>query len=173
MTGIVPAMPTGTGQRLQREIRQTRPFQSLGHETGIALMLTADLLRRHALRVLEPKGITTQQYNVLRILRGAGSEGLPTLTIAERMIERTPGVTRLLDRMEEKGWVTRQRCPEDRRQVLCYATPLGLALLRELDAPMAAADRAIVEGLTPRQCSQLLGTLERMRNQLRSDDIQT
>jgi DNA-binding MarR family transcriptional regulator len=165
-------MPTGTARRLQREIRQTKPFQSLGHETGVALMLTTDLLRRHALRVLEPKGITTQQYNVLRILRGAGSEGLPTLEIAERMIEQTPGITRLLDRMEEKGWVSRQRCPEDRRRVLCYATPAGLGLLRELDAPMAAADRAIVGTLSSRQCTQLLGALERVRNQLRSGDIE-
>ena len=161
-------MPTGTAQRLQREIRQNKPFQSLGHETGIALMLTADLLRRYASKVLEPKGITTQQYNVLRILRGAGTEGLPTLAIAERMIERTPGVTRLLDRMEEKGWVSRKRCPEDRRQVLCYATPAGLALLRELDQPMAAADSAVVGGLSKRQCAQLLDALEKMRNQLRS-----
>jgi DNA-binding MarR family transcriptional regulator len=159
-------MATKTGRRLQREIRQNKPFQSLGHETGVALMLTADLLRRHASRVLEPKGITTQQYNVLRILRGAGAEGLPTLAIGERMIERTPGVTRLLDRMEEKGWVSRERCPEDRRQVLCYATPAGLALLRELDGPMAAADRAVVGSLTPRQCEQLLVALERMRGQL-------
>ena len=75
--------------------------------------------------------------------------------------------------MEEKGWVTRQRCPEDRRQVLCYATPAGLNLLRERDVPMAAADRAIVEGLSSRQCTQLLAALERVRNQLRSDDIQT
>jgi DNA-binding MarR family transcriptional regulator len=160
-------MSRAAARRLQREIKQNKPFQSLGHETGIALILTADLLRRHALRVLEPKGITTQQFNVLRILRGAGAEGIPTLEIAERMIEQTPGITRLLDRMEEKGWVSRQRCPEDRRQVLCYATPAGLDLLRELDAPMAAADRAIVGGLTERQCAQLLSTLERVRDRLR------
>jgi len=166
-------MPTGTAQRLQREIHQTKPFQSLGHETAIALMLTADAVRRYASRVLEPKGITPQQFNVLRILRGAGAEGLPTLAIAERMIERTPGVTRLLDRMEEKGWVSRKRCPEDRRQVLCYATTAGLSLLRELDAPMSAADSEIVSGLTPRHCAQLLGALESVREHLRSIEGKT
>ena len=87
---------------LQREIRQRRPFQSAGHEAVLGLLRTADLVRRLGTALVEPYGITLQQFNVLRILRGAGGDGLPTLEVASRMIEQTPGVTRLLDRLEAK-----------------------------------------------------------------------
>ena len=121
---------------LQRELRQRRPFNSPAHEGVVALLRTADLLRRHGSALLEGQGITLQQYNVLRILRGAGDAGLPTLEVAGRMIEQTPGVTRLLDRLEAKGLVRRQRCPKDRRQHLCWITAEGLALLAGLDEPV-------------------------------------
>jgi DNA-binding MarR family transcriptional regulator len=108
------------------------------------LLRTVDVVRRFLAHVVEPADITLQQFNVLRILRGAESAtpptGLPTLEIAERMVERAPGITRLLDRLEVKGLVGRKRCPEDRRQVLCRITPAGLALLAGLDRPMARAD---------------------------------
>src|SRR4030095_11952694 len=87
---------------LQAEIRQRRPFQSVAHEAVVALMRTADLVRRQMTALVEPHGITLQQYNVLRILRGAGDEGVPTLEVSERMIEQAPGVTRLLDRLATK-----------------------------------------------------------------------
>ena len=103
---------------LQHELRQRRPFASPAHEAVVGLMRTADLVRRQMTALVEPHGITLQQFNVLRILRGAGDEGLPTLEVAERMIEQTPGVTRLLDRLEAKELVRRQRCPKDRRQHL-------------------------------------------------------
>ncbi|MFL6289525.1 MAG: MarR family transcriptional regulator, partial [Thermoanaerobaculia bacterium] len=106
----------------------------------MALIRTSDLVRRAVGRVLEPYDITMQQYNVLRILRGAGEQGLPTLEIAERMVEHAPGVTRLLDRLEAKGLVRRQRCPEDRRQVLCWLTAGGTALVERLDEPVDSAD---------------------------------
>src|SRR5687768_9579886 len=110
------ASKSQSGERLRHEPQRNKPFRSDAQEAVVALFRTGDALRRHFARVLEPWGITPQQYNVLRILRGAGADDLPTLAIAERMLERTPGVTRLLDRMEEKGWVARQRCVEDRRQ---------------------------------------------------------
>ena len=120
----------------------------LPRETATAavmdLLRTVDDVRRFLARVVEPQGVTLQQFNVLRILRGAerGTPpiGLPTLEIAERMVERAPGITRLLDRLETKGLVARKRCPEDRRQVLCRITPAGLTLLARLDGPMARAD---------------------------------
>jgi len=145
-------------------------MRSKGQETVIALFRTADILRRHFSQTLEPAGITLQQYNVLRILRGAGPDGLPTLAIAERMLERTPGVTRLLDRMEEKGWVSRQRSAEDRRLVLCRATARGLDLLGELDAPIDAADDVVVERLSDRQCEQLLRALGQVRDGLENEE---
>ena len=133
---------------------------------AVALMRTSDLIRRAVAAVIETRGITLQQYNVLRILRGAGSDGLPTLEIAERMIEQTPGITRLLDRLEAKKLVRRERCPTDRRQVTCRITDAGLALLATLDAPVAEAERVALSGLSPLQLEQLILLLDRTRNGL-------
>src|SRR5258708_1436003 len=119
----------------QEEIRERKPFSSPGEEGVVALVRTAGLLRRALTHLVEPKGITLQQYNVLRILRGAGAEGLPTLEIAGRMIEQAPGVTRLLDRLQAKALVRRQRSPEDRRQIRCCITPASLALLTRPQSP--------------------------------------
>jgi DNA-binding MarR family transcriptional regulator len=116
--------------------------------------------------MLEPEGITNQQYNVLRILRGAGSGGLPTLEIVTRMIEEAPGITRLLDRLERKHLVTRERCPEDRRQVTCRITEAGLALLARLDRAADSADTAMLGTLTPAELKRLIGLLDRVRNGL-------
>src|SRR2546430_16095982 len=92
----------------------------------ITLLSTADRVRTFFETVCAPFRITGQQYNVLRILRGAEPEGLPTLTIAERMIERTPGITRMIDRLEAKGLVAREVRPHDRRRVYCRITRNGL-----------------------------------------------
>jgi DNA-binding MarR family transcriptional regulator len=129
----------------------------------IALLHTADVLRRHLSRVVEPHGITLQQYNVLRILRGAGEEGLPTLSIAERMIEQTPGVTRLLDRLEAKSLVARCRGESDRRQVFCRLTSTGRTLLAQLDPDMDEADEAGVAMLRPEDKQRLLELLTSIR----------
>ncbi len=93
--------------RLQAEIRQTRPFASASEEASLALLRTSDRLARRIAAMVEPREITAQQYNVLRILRGSHPGRLPTLEIAERMIEQAPGITRLLDRLEAKGLVVR------------------------------------------------------------------
>ena len=148
---------------LREEIRQRRPFRSPGHEGVVSLLLTADRLRRDLARVVEPHGLTLQQYNVLRILRGAGARGLPTLDIAERMIEQAPGITRLLDRLEKKALVSRERCPRDRRQVLVAITPTGLRLVGSLDAPMSKADDALLERLGSRRTVTLVRLLEAVR----------
>jgi DNA-binding MarR family transcriptional regulator len=104
-----------------------------------------------------------QQYNVLRILRGAGSAGLPTLEVSDRMIEQAPGITRLFDRLESKGLVLRQRCPADRRQVLCWLTAAGTELVERLDGPMNAADAGAVAALTPAELEQLIRLLDTLR----------
>ncbi len=136
--------------------RRSSPTQT----AVVGLLRTADGIRRYVAGVIEPFGITGQQYNVLRILRGARPEPLPTLAIAERMLEQTPGITRLLDRLEKKSLITRRRCVEDRRQVLCSITPEGLALLQQMDEPVAAADAAAVATLSRRQLAQLIRLLE-------------
>ena len=148
---------------LQREIRQRKPFRSRGEEVVVALLRTADLVRRIVARTLEPYDITPQQYNVLRILRGAGEQGLPTLEIAERMLEQAPGVTRLVDRLEAKGLVRRERCRQDRRQVLCWLTSPGLALVERLDAPIESADLEAVANLSAEEQEQLLRLLNAVR----------
>jgi DNA-binding MarR family transcriptional regulator len=145
------------------EIKQSKPFRTRSQEAYLALLRTADDSRRFISRVLEPAGVTLQQYNVLRILRGAGGQGLPTLAIAERMVERTPGVTRLIDRMEEKGWVIRARCTEDRRRVWCRITRAGLALLASLDEPVNAVDDSFHEVLADEELSRLIEYLDRLR----------
>src|SRR3982751_3958794 len=130
-------MPTQTSA-LREELKQTRPFQSPAHEALLSVLRTAAVVQRVTAQVVEPSGITVQQYNVLRILRGAGEAGLPTLAIRDRMIEEAAGITRLLDKLESAGYVVRERSTPDRRQVLCQITLTGLAPLSALDAPMAA-----------------------------------
>jgi MarR family transcriptional regulator, organic hydroperoxide resistance regulator len=149
---------------LQREIKQRRPFTSVAHEAAVGLLRTADLLRRQGAAVVEPYGITLQQFNVLRILRGAGDEGSPTLEVADRMIEQTPGVTRLMDRLESKGLVRRQRCPKDRRQHLCWITPKGLDLLAGLDEPVTKSNRESLRGLGAQAQRELIRLLDLLRS---------
>src|SRR5436305_8627865 len=148
---------------ITKEIKQTRPFPSATEEAAVALIRTADLLRRLIGSVVEPHDLTVQQYNVLRILRGAGHDGLPTLDIAERMIEQTPGITRLIDRLEAKKLVFRERCETDRRQVFCRITPAGLALLGRLDEPVRAAGDHALRALRQEDVAQLLELLDRTR----------
>lgn len=148
---------------IREEIQQSKPFRTRSQEAYLALLRTADDARRFATNVMEPADVTLQQYNVLRILRGAGEQGLPTLAVAERMVERTPGVTRLIDRMEKKGWVIRVRCTEDRRRVWCRITQSGLELLSSLDTPMNAVDDSLSGALDESEILELIGYLDRLR----------
>lgn len=149
--------------RIQQEIKQTRPFRSVAQEATISLLRTTDMVRRRGAALLEPEGITPQQYNVLRILRGTGHEGLPTLEIATRMIEQAPGITRLLDRLERKKLARRERCPTDRRQVTCRITDPGLALLSRLQVAVDALDEALVQVLSAAERRELVRLLDRIR----------
>ncbi|HEU6449902.1 MAG TPA: MarR family transcriptional regulator [Gemmatimonadaceae bacterium] len=129
-----------------------------------AVLRTADQLRRSVAAALAPHGITSQQYNVLRILRGAHPHPLPTLEIAARMIEQTPGITRLLDRLEALKLARRERGVDDRRLVQCTITPAGLRLVAELDAPIDAANRRAVRSLDASQRRSLVRLLELVRD---------
>jgi len=149
--------------KLQDEIAQTRPFRSESQEAVLGLFRTADMVRRRFGRLVEPFGLTLQQYNVLRILRGAGEEGLQTLTIGERMIEQTPGVTRLIDRLEAKGLVERRRKPGDRRCVICCISSEGLDVLAEIDPVLDEADDESLAMLHKEERRQLIDLLDRVR----------
>ena len=158
--------------RLQRELRQTKPFSSSAEEANLAVLRTSDQLSRRISSLVEPREITAQQYNVLRILRGSHPGRLPTLEIAERMIEQAPGITRLLDRLEAKGLVERERCEEDRRRVYCSITPAGLGLLAELDRPVRGLAKSNFESLTTTETRQLIRLLDKLRAGLAVDDLQ-
>ncbi len=154
--------------QLLREIRQTKPFRSPSHEAAVGLMRTADLIQRNFSRFVEPHGLTIQQYNVLRILRGAAAAGLPTLEIGDRMIERTPGITRLIDRLEAKKMVRRERSTTDRRQVFCWITPPGLSLLAEIDEPIERAGQDAFAAMSEGETQALIVQLETVRQSLNS-----
>jgi len=116
-------------------LKQNRPFVSLEQEVYLSMMRTASELSYAVDQFFRPFDITPSQYNVLRILRGAGVDGLCRNEISERMVTATPDMSRLLDRMENAGWVTRERAEEDRRQVSTHITRSGMALLEKLEEP--------------------------------------
>lgn len=149
---------------VQDAISQQKPFRSAGHEGVVALFLAAEAVRRPFEQLFAEHGeLTLQQYNVLRILRGAGSEGLPTLAIAERMIEHTPGITRLLGRLEAKGLVRRARPSSDRRQVVCTLSAKGRRLVDELDGPVLQMDDESLACLKKAELATLIDLLNRIR----------
>jgi DNA-binding MarR family transcriptional regulator len=149
--------------RVHEEIRQSQPFPSLGQEATVTLLRTAAVVRRLVARAVEPAGISLAQYNVLRILRGAGTGGLATLAVRDRMVEEAPGVTRLLDKLAHAGLVRRDRTRTDRRQVLCAITPAGLALLDELGPAVNAADEAMTSALGEPALVELVARLNDVR----------
>ena len=148
---------------IQAEIVQRRPFHSVKAEVAVSILRTAALIERHFAQVVAQSDITVQQYNVLRILRGAGDEGIPTLVIRDRMIHAAPGITRLLDKLEKAGFARRERTSSDRRQVFCYITEQGLAILTELDEEMRDADEMAIGNLSDEEQRTLLRLLESVR----------
>src|SRR5437588_4118536 len=135
---------------------EKRPRQPQARTAYGTLLSTADKVRTFFETVCAPFDITGQQYNVLRILRGAEPDGLPTLTIAERVIEKTPGITRMIDRLESKGLVSREIRPHDRRCVYCRITKNGLNLLRSLDEPVEEFNKQAFRGLSRKELEQLV-----------------
>jgi DNA-binding MarR family transcriptional regulator len=118
--------------RLQAEIKQTKPFASLEHEAILGLLRTAAVVDHATDEALRPYGLTGTQFNVLRILKGAGPDGLCGKEIGERMINRVPDVPRLLDRLEKAELISRQRDREDRREVSARITAKGRQLVEEI-----------------------------------------
>ena len=148
---------------IQRELRQTKPFRSVAQEATVALLRTASVVNRAAARVIEPAGLSLAQYNALRIIRGAGTGGIATLSIRERMIDEGTTITRLLDKLEDAGFIRRERTVPDRRQVMCYVTDAGRALLDDLDPRVNAMDEEAVSALSGEQLEQLIELLDILR----------
>lgn len=148
---------------LRDEIRQTRPFASPHQEAYLGILRTAAELEHTLAELLKPYGITPTQYNVLRILRGAGESGLCRNDVRDRMVALVPDATRLLDRMESVGLIARERDTEDRRYVTARITDEGLRVLEDLDAPVRALHRAQLGPLEPDEVSTLIRLLDRVR----------
>jgi DNA-binding MarR family transcriptional regulator len=145
-----------SARSLQEELRQTKPFESPASELVVALMRTASTLRRALAQRVEPYGISPAQYNVLRILRGAGPDGLPTLAVRDRLVEEAPGITRLIDKLERAGFVRRDRVGDDRRVVHCRITPTGRDLLGALDPAVQDLSRLVADAIPSGQDQRLL-----------------
>jgi len=149
--------------KLRDEIRQTKPFASAEQEAFLSIGRTWAVLDHAFAEALKPYRLTPTQYNVLRILRGAGEEGLCRGEVMERMIARVPDATRLLDRMEAAGWIERTRSTADRRFVTTRITEEGLELLDELDEPVLALHRKHFKGVTNEDLSTLVELLAEVR----------
>ena len=148
---------------LQREIKQSKPFGSLEQEAMLSIARTAAILDHAFAESLRPYGVTPTQYNVLRILRGAGSAGLCRGEVRERLVAQVPDVTRLLDRMQDAGLIERERDTEDRRLVTTRITAAGLALLDTLDAPVIDAHHRHLGHLSQEQLRSLIALLSAAR----------
>lgn len=148
---------------LQQDIRQSRPFSSLEQEAYLSVVRTTTTLMDQVEDLLKPFGISATQYNVLRILRGAGEGGLCRNELRDRMLTRMPDMTRLLDRMEEAGLVTRSRERDDRRMVLTRITARGGELLGELDGPINELHRKQLALLSDDKLRSLIDLLRVVR----------
>lgn len=149
---------------LQQEIKQRRPFKSAEEEALLSVERTAVVLLHRLAETFKPFDVTPAQYNVLRILRGAGAEGLCRNDIRDRLVAQVPDVTRLLDRLEEAQLVARERGSDDRRMVTTRITRQGLKLLERLDAPVADAQRRALGHMSATQLRTLIDLLALARS---------
>lgn len=149
---------------LQKEIEQRKPFVSLAEEAHLNLARTTALLGHRMTELLREHGLTPTQYNVLRILRGAGENGLSRNDVRKRLIAQVPDATRLLDRLMETGLVSRVRDAEDKRVVTARITPRGLELLATLDQPVDQAHQRSFSGFTESELTTLITLLEKARS---------
>lgn len=156
-----------SGNHLQQELRKKRPFESLEQEAMLNLIRSSDQFQNRFGRLFRKFGLTGSQYNILRILRGEGKP-LPSLEIADRMIQVVPAITGLIDRLEKAQFVVRQRCDEDRRVVYVSITPKALELLAEMDRPLMKLHQDLIGHLAPAELQELVRLLEKARLSLAS-----
>lgn len=149
--------------QLASELKQTKPFTSPVQEAVLSIKRTAALLELRLAELLRPYGVTPTQYNVLRILRGAGAEGLPRCEVQGRLVAPVADTTRLLDRLEKMGLVSRARNTDDRRVVTSKITPRGLALLDKVAAPLKQFEGDEVGQVSDTRLRTLIGILDEIR----------
>lgn len=151
--------------RLAAEIHQTKPFASLEEEAILNVSRTAEVIHLRTVEFLRPYQLSPTQYNLLRILRGAGPDGLTCSQAGERMVNHDPDITRLMDRLEARRLILRQRSHQDRRVVISRITREGLALLESIDAPLDAFLRQQYGHLDAEKLRMLTALLEELRQQ--------
>ena len=149
--------------KLAKEIRQTKPFQSVEEEAFLNLGRTWEFLQKRAADLVKEHALTSTQYNMLRILRGAGADGVTCSQATERMLSPDPDITRLLDRMETQGLVRRDRAKEDRRVVITRITDRGLELVNRLDAPLHQLLQKYLGRVSRDRLKTLIETMEALR----------
>jgi DNA-binding MarR family transcriptional regulator len=149
--------------KLAKEIRQTKPFQSKQEEAFLTLGRTYEYLLQRIAGFLKEYQLTPAQYNLLRILRGAAAKGLSCSEITERMLSPDPDVTRLLDRMETRGLIRRERTEEDRRVVIARIADGGLELAKQIDAPLHRLFQESFGRVNQQRLKELVDTLEALR----------
>jgi DNA-binding MarR family transcriptional regulator len=150
-------------RRLKDELRKKRDWSSPEQEAYINILRTHSLLFVRFDRLFRQHGISSPQYNILRILRGHGGDGIPSLEIASQMIASVPDITRLLDKLEKAGYVTRERSTEDRRVVRVMITAGGRKLLAKLDEPVRDAERASLGHLTRKDLADVSKLMTKAR----------
>ncbi len=150
--------------KLQKELKQTKPFRSAEEKVILNVARTAEYLNSALTEVFKRVDLTATQYNALRILRGAGSEGLSCSEIGERMVTKESDITRLLDRLESRGFVSRERPENNRRTVITRITDEGLRVLEELDKPVDETNQRLVGHLGNQNLKTLNELLEAVRN---------
>jgi DNA-binding MarR family transcriptional regulator len=151
-------------KKLKVEIMQKSPFSSVEQEVYLNLLRTGDALSQRVEILLRTAGLSGTQYNVLRILRGAGKQGLTCGETGERMVTHDPDITRLLDRLEKRKLITRARNTSDRRVVTTRITPEGLRLLGTLDKPVAKLHRSLFRHMAQGDLKKLSSLLEKVRS---------
>ena len=148
---------------LRAEIQQARPFRGLTQKAFLNLVRTAAAVEHAFEDGLKPFEVTATQYNVLRILRGAGEGGLCRNEVRARMVTPVPDATRLLDRLEDRGYVERRRDAEDKRFVTARISDAGLELLERMDRPVAELHQAHLGHMSAPELRQLSSLLEQAR----------
>ena len=147
---------------MRKEIKKKGPFESLQQEATLNILRTSDQFENRLGRLFREYGLTSSQYNVLRILRGEGKP-LPSLEIADRMIQVVPAITGLIDRLESQQLVKRRRCEDDRRVVYIEITTKALNILSKLDQPLSEMHLQLMENLSKKELAELIRLLEKTR----------
>lgn len=156
--------------KLKDELKTTVEFVSLRHEVFLSLLVTVDRISRRHTEFMSGYGVSPKQYNILRILRGAGANGMPVMEIGRRMIEKSPDVSRIIDRLIDVGLVKRRRQRKDRRVVIVTIAQKGLNLLEKMDDPVSQDVDKMLAGISDKDLKSMVDLLDKTRDSIYAKD---